>query len=496
MKIKSKTKRKRQNVKSARRPKRNNKTLRRKPTQVLRKLNIQAPKIFYGGMPTSNNYILPPPPSHPGCVSAKDDVPIHIVNEKQQSILQGISLGQGSYKRVYSVSDQPNYVQVFIVCDSNYILQRQFEEFILYIALQETGKLVKAYNWMYWTMIPPDNGTPYYVVSYFIDICNGNLTDELCGENGVLLNILSNSQQLMENSRGLDESNNTPTGILDYLVNLSIIKIPEDGIPDDLKQYCIVLKNGSTYSNADIKSANLCFPASNDMRNIKLLDVGLNFLLEIKTTDELYYKSYAYILLAGIAIMYCNIITNENKQSILRSSYSMGEKHLTDVFAHLNKGHKHVLWNYLVRKRVEELVKRIYYTKINKTGLFTLNPVRTEELGHLYIDKGMNYYELNPDLNPSRKDIRKGKFWAGVNKYVDANRTLLTVLYDKVGPYLPYTPTVAGATTGHINIIDISAQMEQKISNEQFNSIVFELLLSLGIAFQDADDDSDSDRDD
>lgn len=218
----------------------------------------------------------------------------------RQNYKIGDYLTRGGSKIIYKVLDHNELLYIEIDAYPYKKVREIFEEFCLYVLLEEQNILVKAYDWKY----EKDNANyNNYICSFFIEACD--------------LNLFYKKRQCLSSEDYFffkEINRNNINNLIEKVRDLNVLEMPKE---HELFKYCSLLKPNKTYYNVDYKPENICIFSSQDHWDIKLLDVGLEYLHEIKNIDVV--KDYSFLLFFSKLIKWCNKY-QDKKNIIIKSA--------------------------------------------------------------------------------------------------------------------------------------------------------------------------------
>ena len=219
-------------------------------------------------------------------------------NNPRQNYKIGKYLTKGGSKNIYTIENVKNMLYVEIDAYSLKKVKEIFEEFCLYVILENQKVLVHAYDWKY-EKIRSD----LWICSFYIELCDLNLLYKK--------GWCSSSEESFIISK-INENN--ILHFIDKIRQLNIIKLPKE---HELFKYCSYLKPGKTYYNVDYKPENICIFKSQDSWNIKLLDVGLEYLHEVHKNKLQEILDYSFIMFFSKLLKWCVTSKYKNVQTPL-----------------------------------------------------------------------------------------------------------------------------------------------------------------------------------
>ena len=219
-------------------------------------------------------------------------------NNPRHNYKIGKYLTKGGSKNIYTIENVKNMLYVEIDAYSLKNVKEMFEEFCLYVILENQKVLVHAYDWKY-EKIRSD----LWICSFYIELCDLNLVYKKgwCSsseENFIISEINQNN-------------------ILNFIYKirqLNIIKLPKE---HELFKYCSYLKPGKTYYNVDYKPENICIFKSDDSWNIKLLDVGIEYLHEVHKNKLQEILDYSFIMFFSKLLKWCATSKYKKQREII-----------------------------------------------------------------------------------------------------------------------------------------------------------------------------------
>ena len=207
----------------------------------------------------------------------------------------GDFLTKGGSKYIYKIKNVKNMLYVEIDVYKYKKVKEIFEEFCLYVLLERQNILVNAYDWKYEKV-----RHNHWICSFYIELCDLNLVSDK-GD-------CSSSEENML-LKQINETNINQ--FMDKIRHLNIIELPEE---HEVYKYCSFLKPGKTYYNVDYKPENICiFNSGDNSWDIKLLDVGIEYLHEIPKDKIEEILTFSFVIFFSKMLKWCNNFVDKKK---------------------------------------------------------------------------------------------------------------------------------------------------------------------------------------